>query len=115
MVEKRLDTFCRSEGLDAYTFYAKLQDAQEENDIAKQIIQYLLGATEYRRFVDILCDRKLFYYGPGAHLSSGISDAKAAIATNNPEHFSAKAEENSPLPSELEAASKMEDSAGSKK
>ena len=33
---------------------------------AEQIIQYMLGATDYVRFVDLLCDRQAFYYGPDA-------------------------------------------------
>ena len=50
----------------AHSFYAALQDAQTQDEMAATIIQYLLGATEYRRFVDLLIDRKIFHFGPGS-------------------------------------------------
>ena len=40
--------------------------------MAAQIIQYLLGATEYRRFVDLLVDRKLFHFGMGGPLGEAV-------------------------------------------
>lgn len=57
----------------AHSFYAALNEAQTKDPMAATIIQYLLGATEYRRFVDLLIDRKLFHFGPGS--DSSLSNA----------------------------------------
>ena len=37
-----------------------------------RIIQYLLGATEYRRFVDLLIDRKMFHFGMGGPIGIAV-------------------------------------------
>ena len=66
LLESKLDVFVEQQGLNAKTLYKKLQSAQEENELAAQIVQYLLGATDYERFVDLLLDRQLYFYGPYA-------------------------------------------------
>ena len=66
LLESKLDVFVEQQGLNAKTLYKKLQSAQEENELAAQIVQYLLGATDYERFVDLLLDRQLYFYGPNA-------------------------------------------------
>lgn len=66
LLEDGLSIFVDKHDLTARSFYERLNEAQEEDDFARQIIQYLLGATEYRRFVDLLIDRRLFHYGPGS-------------------------------------------------
>lgn len=64
LLESKLDVFVEEQGLTAKTLFKRLQAAQEENDMAAQIVQYLLGATDYERFVDLLLDRQLYFYGP---------------------------------------------------
>jgi hypothetical protein len=64
LLESKLDVFVEEQGLNAKTLFKRLQAAQEENDLAAQIVQYLLGATDYERFVDLLLDRQLYFYGP---------------------------------------------------
>ena len=66
LLESKLDVFVEEQGLNAKTLYKKLQSAQEENELAAQIVQYLLGATDYERFVDLLLDRQMYFYGPYA-------------------------------------------------
>jgi hypothetical protein len=56
----------------AHSFYDQLLEAQTEDPMASQIIQYLLGATEYRRFVDLLIDRKLFHFGTGGPIGAAV-------------------------------------------
>jgi hypothetical protein len=67
LLESKLDVFVEQQGLNAKTLFKKLQAAQEENEMAAQIVQYLLGATDYERFVDLLLDRQLYFYGPYAN------------------------------------------------
>lgn len=64
MLESKLDIFVADQKLTAKTLYKKLQEAQTENGTAMAIVQYLLGATDYERFVDLLLDRQLYLYGP---------------------------------------------------
>ena len=68
----------------AHSFYAALQEAQTQDEMAATIIQYLLGATEYRRFVDLLIDRKLYHYGPGsAHALATASSSSGDGGVSN--------------------------------
>merc|ERR1711991_890063 len=64
MLDSKLDIFVAEQNLTAKTLYKKLQEAQMENETAMAIVQYLLGATDYERFVDFLLDRQLYLYGP---------------------------------------------------
>jgi hypothetical protein len=66
LLESKLSVFVDKHKMTAHSFYAALLEAQTQDNMAASIIQYLLGATEYRRFVDLLIDRKMFHFGPGS-------------------------------------------------
>ena len=74
LLESKLSVFVDKHNMTAHSFYAALLEAQTQDKMAATIIQYLLGATEYRRFVDLLIDRKMFHFGPGsAHALASTS------------------------------------------
>jgi len=66
LLEGKLEIFVSEQELTAKSLYKKLEEAQEENELASTIVQYLLGATDYERFVDLLLDRQLYFYGNSA-------------------------------------------------
>jgi hypothetical protein len=72
LLESKLEVFVEKHNLTAHTFYDQLLEAQTSDPMAKQIIQYLLGATEYRRFVDLLIDRKMFHFGMGGPIGIAV-------------------------------------------
>jgi|TARA_B110000091_G_scaffold191263_1_gene214946 hypothetical protein len=71
-LESKLEVFVDRHNMTAHSFYDQLLEAQTEDPMASQIIQYLLGATEYRRFVDLLIDRKLFHFGTGGPIGAAV-------------------------------------------
>lgn len=82
LLESKLTTFVEEHNLTAHTFYDQLQEAQTSDPMAAQIIQYLLGATEYRRFVDLLVDRKMFHYGMGGPIGAAVGADGSVVAAS---------------------------------
>ena len=66
LLEGRLVRFVKDEGLTNRQFFDELEKAESDDPEASQVIQYMLGATDYVRFVDLLCDRHAYYLGPDA-------------------------------------------------
>ena len=76
LLEGKLEIFVSEQKLTAKTLFKKLEEAQAENEMASAIVQYLLGATDYERFVDLLLDRQLYFYG------SGVEDPEKLFQEN---------------------------------
>ena len=86
LLEGKLSIFVDKHNMTAHTFYDQLQEAQTTDPMASQIIQYLLGATEYRRFVDLLIDRKMFHFGMGGPIGAAVgADGSVVGATSSNE------------------------------
>eukprot|EP00947_MAST-08B_sp_MAST-8B-sp1_P003727 g3727.t1 len=80
LLESLLDGFIKDQGLTSRDFFSELKAAEQVDPQAEQIIQYMLGATDYVRFVDLLCDRQAFYFGPDAEgtLPESFKEEEAA-------------------------------------
>jgi hypothetical protein len=83
LLETKLSIFVEKHNMTAHTFYDQLHEAQTSDPMAGQIIQYLLGATEYRRVVDLLIDRKMFHFGMGGPIGAAVgTDGSVRQATS---------------------------------
>ena len=82
LLESKLSIFVEKHDMTAHTFYDQLHEAQTSDPMAGQIIQYLLGATEYRRFVDLLIDRKMFHFGMGGPIGVAVGTDGSVVTAS---------------------------------